>query len=385
MTELVPEWLKQRFLAVKDAKLPWAEVMRLALYEPGQGYYRKGVRRIGRGGDFFTSVSVGDLYGELLAVLARKVWCSMSEPAQFTVVEQGAHDGQLAEDFLNGAGRLGTERFVQSLRLVLVEPDEGLRFAQADRLQGWGEKVQWVSDWSEVSGVGVAYANELLDAFPVHRLCMRQGEWREMWVQLMADGRLQWVEGELSTAEVEAELQVLKALSMEFVEGQHIDLNVDLRGWFEEVGRSSFEGVMLLADYGLPRQELLMSERMEGTLRRYAGHQCDGKVLDGLGQSDLTAHVDFTRVAELAVGSGWQVMEFVEQGRFLTRLAAEQMKTAGFAPSPNWVRQFQTLTHPHHLGQSFHVLALAKHAMAVEVCGVSDSGAAMRRLGLGEE
>lgn len=384
MTESVPEWMKTHFLRAPNALLPWAEVMRLALYEPGQGYYRKGVRPIGRNGDFYTSVSVGPLYGELLAHLACKVWSAMGEPHEFTLVEQAAHDGHLAADLLAAVERLNVpELFRESLRFVIVEPDEGLRSAQQERLRPWSAKFHWVECWSEVQGQGLAYANELLDAFPVHRLQYRQDEWRELWVKLTDAGSLEWQDGPLSSPAVEAEIALWKQLNLEFAEGQYVDLNAGLRQWITEVDASPFHGLLFLADYGLPRQELLIPERMEGTLRRYAGHQCDGRVLEQLGDCDLTSHVDFTRFAEAGLQHGWHLVEFIEQGRFLTRLAASLMQAAGFTPTPNWIRQFQTLTHPQHLGHSFHVIALAKHPSASSLCQAlgSDPDAALRRLG----
>jgi SAM-dependent MidA family methyltransferase len=376
-----PEWLAERLRSAPGGRLPWAEVMQLALYEPGVGYYRQGVRRIGRSGDFYTSVSVGGLYGGLLGVWARSVWEKMGNPADFLVVEQGAHDGQLMGDFLQGVKKQGGE-FFETLRVVLVEPDEGLRLAQQQRLAEFDGRVNWVTGWSGVQGRGVIFCNELLDAFAVHWLKRVGGGWRELWVQEKEGGALEFVEGGLSTGKLEEEV---KRFEGDFAEGQLVEVNVSMVDWLREVSASGFEGVLLLADYGLPERELLTSERREGTLRRYVGHQCDGRVLEALGECDLTSHVNFTRLAKEGLELGWRLAEFVEQGRFLTRVASGLMKAPGFVATPAWVRQFQMLTHPHHLGQSFHVLALAKGVMAAEVCAMSDPGAALRRLGLAGE
>ena len=98
--------IRNRIAAAPGSRLTWAEIMRIALYEPGVGYYRQGVRRIGREGDFFTSVSAGPFFGRLLAEQARQVWVAMGRPVEFTLIEQGAHDGTLARDILVGSREL---------------------------------------------------------------------------------------------------------------------------------------------------------------------------------------------------------------------------------------------------------------------------------------
>ncbi|WP_206170887.1 class I SAM-dependent methyltransferase [Phragmitibacter flavus] len=379
-----PEWLLERLRLSPDGRLPWVEVMDQALYAPGVGYYRRGVRRIGRSGDFYTSVSVGGLYGELLAVFSKGIWVEMECPTEFLVVEQGAHDGQLMRDFLEGARREDAE-FFEVLRVVLVEPDGELRRAQQENIGDLaGDRVRWVEDWSEIRGQGLIFCNELLDAFAVHWLKRVGKGWRELWVEEEEKfgGGLVFVEGELSTQALAMEAALLEG---DFAEGQLIEVNVAMVQWLREVSGSGFEGVMLVADYGLPERELLAAERMEGTLRRYMGHRSDGRVLEDLGECDLTSHVNFTRLASEGLALGWRVVEFVEQGRFLTRVASAKMGEPGFVASASWVRQFQMLTHPHHLGQSFHVLALAKGALGAEVCASLDSDAALRRLGLGDQ
>ncbi|WP_156345583.1 SAM-dependent methyltransferase [Verrucomicrobium spinosum] len=154
-------------------------------------------------------------------------------------------------------------------------------------------------------------------------------------------------------------------------------------GWLAEVSQSAFTGEILLADYGHAAREYYIPERNGGTLRRYCQHRTDDRVLENLGEADLTAHVNFTRLAEQAVALGMTVMEFIEQGRFLTHVAAHLLRRPGFSPDPAWLRQFQTLTHPGHLGHAFHILALQKGGW--ESKAEPDAGrraAALRRLGM---
>jgi SAM-dependent MidA family methyltransferase len=130
--------------------------------------------------------------------------------------------------------------------------------------------------------------------------------------------------------------------------------------WLDEVVRMPFAGAVLILDYGFTEEAHFAPERCEGTLRRYWRHQMDDKVLLDLGDTDLTAHVDFSRVTKLASARGFTVSEFTEQGRFLTRLFVEAFKSHGVAPDPATQRQFHTLTHPGQMGHSFQALVLNK-------------------------
>jgi SAM-dependent MidA family methyltransferase len=148
--------------------LPWVEVMKLALYHPDHGYYAGKPRRVGRAGDFYTAVSVGPLYGQLLAQVAAEVWHSLGQPDGFTLIEQGAHDGQLAADIWQGWPHK------QKPRYLIVEPQAEYREVQRARLAPMmGERVSWVPSWAEM-GASPTHAmllcNELLDAFPVLRV-----------------------------------------------------------------------------------------------------------------------------------------------------------------------------------------------------------------------
>jgi SAM-dependent MidA family methyltransferase len=130
--------------------------------------------------------------------------------------------------------------------------------------------------------------------------------------------------------------------------------------WLDDLAGMGFRGSVLILDYGFAADEHFAPERRDGTLRRYWKHRMDDRVLEDLGEADLTAHVDFPRVAELAGQRGFSVGETTEQGRFLTRLFVDAFRRHGQAPDPAAQRQFHTLTHPGHMGRSFHVLELRK-------------------------
>ncbi|MEZ5384711.1 MAG: SAM-dependent methyltransferase [Prosthecobacter sp.] len=339
--------LRERISTAPGGRLPFAEVMETALYHPEHGYYGTGPRRIGRQGDFFTSVSVGPLFGRLLAMRAVQEWQELGKPADFTIIEQGAHDGQLAEDVIAALGD-------ESLSYLIVEPNPRYREAQARRL---GDRVQWVEGLAELRpGPRHAFflCNELPDAFPVHLV-----RWNgELWRELHVDEALQFVEADPSCAELAAEVA---RLPRDLAPGHTMEINLAMLAWVRDLAQAAFRGAVFIADYGLDAEEFHADSRAGGTLRRYRGHQMDDRVLEDLGECDLTSHIDFTRLIEEATRHGLTQREYDLQGRFLGRVAMPWLKSLeGRPPDAAAMRQFQSLTHPAFMGRSFRCLVLGK-------------------------
>jgi SAM-dependent MidA family methyltransferase len=359
MTSDFADLLRETIASAPDRCLPWAQVMDLALYHPEHGYYAGKPRRVGRSGDFYTAVSVGPLYGQLLAAVAAEVWQSLGAPGDFTLIEQGAHDGQLAEDLWRGWPHETKPRY------LIVEPQAGYREVQRARLQPlMGERVAWVESLLEL-GVGRALcsptafflSNELPDAFPVHRVRWSGGQWRELAVT----PDHVWVEVDIADPDVGAEIQ---RLPTDLPEGYTTEVHPASVQWMESLARAPFRGAVLIADYGYEAPEYYAPERSDGTLRRYQTHRTDGEVLKDLGRCDLTAHINFTRLIEVAEDAGLTVRQFQDQGRFLTHAATPWLRSLeGRVPDAatlGLLRQFQSLTHPGHMGAAFRLLCLDK-------------------------
>jgi SAM-dependent MidA family methyltransferase len=374
-----PGIIRDRIRAAGGA-LPWAEVMRLALYEPGAGYYRRGVRRIGRGGDFYTSVSVGPVFGELLGVFAARVWRALGEPDPFTLIEQGAHDGTLAADVLGALERDEPSLFT-AVRYQIVEPDETHRAAQRATLGALARKLSHAEELgalAETPEHAVFLCNELPDAMPVHRVRFSEGRWHEMHVRAADDGGFEFVPGKLSSPRLVAELGKPGA---PIPDGFTTEINLAMLDWIGELAAARFRGAVLVLDYGHPAEDSFSPERGAGSLRRYRAHRSDDRVLEDLGECDLTAHVNFTRLAQAAEDGGLEVVEFIEQGRFLTRLLAESAAGRGVARDAAWLRQFHSLTHPGIMGRSFQALVLGKGVAPGKLGTPETRAAARRRLG----
>lgn len=358
-----------------DRALSFAEVMDLALYHPVQGYYGRGPVRIGRAGDFFTAVSVGPLYGRLLAELAGQVWRSCGEPGDFTIIEQGAHDGQLMEDVARGLEAIGGP-LAEGARFLIVERNETYRAAQSARLTPLlASRVTWADGLDallEEPRHAFFLTNELLDAFPVHRVRWTGSAWVERVVVLSDDGAsLAWSEAPLSDPRVEEEAA---RLPRDLPPGYTTEVHPASIQWMRQVCRTRFRGALLIADYGFEDHEYYSPERSDGTIRRYHEHQMDGEVLQDLGACDLTAHINFSRLIDEAAGT-FETNGCLDQGRFLTRLAAPWLRSlegvALSAATTPLLRQFHTLTHPAHMGGKFRLCLLARGISTASVLGLA--------------
>ncbi len=343
--------LRARLSTASGGRLTFAEVMETALYHPEHGYYGPGPRRIGRQGDFFTSVSVGPLFGRLLAMRAVEEWRALGQPEDFTIIEQGAHDGQLAEDVLAALGDA-------PLPYLIVEPNPRYREAQAQRL---GDRVQWVQGLAALQA-GPRHAfflcNELPDAFPVHLVRWNGERWEEMYVEADGTEAFRFSPGDLSSSELNAEAA---RLPRDLAAGHTFEINLAMLAWVRELAQAAFRGAVFIADYGLDAVEFHADSRAGGTLRRYRAHQMDDRVLEDLGDCDLTTHIDFTRLIDEAARHGLPQREYDLQGRYLGRLAVPWLKSLEGRPlDAAAMRQFQSLTHPAFLGRSFRCLVLGK-------------------------
>ncbi len=336
--------------------IPFSRFMGLALYHPEWGYYASGLARTGRSGDFFTSVSVGETFGLLLARRIAAWWEETGRPEKWRLLEQGAHDGQLMNDVLThlpAACRSG-------VAVEIIEPSPTLLAKQQVTLANWKEFITWSNDFFP-AGSGhvpaVYFANELLDAFPVERIIHHQGHW--MSLNVVADNHapdgFAWCPMPLP----EAWREYMPSRESGWIDGQVTEICPALGEWVRGLRRSMPCGLVLLADYGFEENDYFHPSRMEGTLRTYHRHQAPDNPFIGIGHCDITAHVNWSPVARLLERAGYAVSGPVDQGRWLTRVGSDWLLGLEKSVGPEtgkWVRQFQTLIHPQHLGGKFQVL-----------------------------
>ncbi len=344
------------------------------LYHPKLGYYANAVRKIGRDGDFFTSVSVGPLFGELLARRFLRHFRESGSPSRWRLIECGAHDGSLAADVLGALRRLDATAFSR-LEYVIAEPLAALKRAQQDRLAEFSEIVAFpdsLADAARAPLPGAAFGNELLDALPFHVVERREGRWLECRVGIGSGDELAWQTAEMEDPRLAAELEKIGG---DFPDGYRTELRTCYGDFLAPLASALDQGLMIWPDYGFARADYYHPDRRAGTLRTFLDHRAGEDPFVSPGGCDVTAHVDFTAVAEAAIALGARVLEFERQGTWLTSLAREWLMAQEGRPDAAALRQFQTLTHPAHLGGAFQVIELSWRPGTV-----ADAETAARRL-----
>ena len=359
--------------------------MTSALYEPRLGYYARESRQVGREGDFFTSVSVGPLFGELLARRFLREWHESGAPIHWRIIECGAHDGTLAADILSALTRL-SPKALAGLEYAISEPLPGLQAAQRKTLSRFSENTRFVSSTDELAAnpcPGIAFGNELLDALPFHVIERHPDGWRECRVNADPNGHFIWENNH--PIDDPKLLAALAPLGTDFPAGYRTEVRTHFADFLAPLTRCLTSGLFLWLDYGFARPEYYDPARKSGTLRTFSKHRAAEDPLSHPGEIDITAHVDFTALTETAIALGCQPRSFQNQGTWLTEIGREWLLSLEGQTPPAALRQFQTLTHPAHLGGCFHALELSwnqghheisasdSHRLALRACPVSES------------
>jgi SAM-dependent MidA family methyltransferase len=354
----------------KAGVLPFVRFMDLALYCPETGYYEKKQDIVGRRGDFITSVSVGCLFGELLAFRFAQ-WLEELRTANVSlrIVEAGAHDGRLAADILVWLEKFRPELF-SVLEYWILEPSPTRRAWQKKYLAEFLARVRWADGFgdfkretqaSQLHGVlhGVLFGNELLDAFPVRRFGWdaKGKKWYE-WGVALAGESFCWRGIDIPAEDLPLSLRHLSASLLEVLPaGYTVESSPAAENWWREAAGIFFRGKFLALDYGFTDEEQFSPSRVGGTLRAYHRHRVSDDLLAQPGEQDLTAHVNFSAIQKAGEAAGLKTEMCCPQPQFLTGILAGAVKEKTFAClDTKRVRQFQTLTHPEHLGRAFRVL-----------------------------
>lgn len=337
--------------------------MEQALYHPQHGYYSCGRCEIGRAGDYFTNVSVGPLFGQLLAAQFLEMWEMLGRPADFTIVEQGAHQGEFAGDVLAVLAKKAPD-FFSTLRYRITEPFPVLRERQAEALSSFNAKVEWRDSLENLEPfVGVHFSNELLDALPAQLICSRgpvasKMPWDERSVALQ-DGEFVLIERPINDPALLSRVRRLPSRPA----GYATEVNLAAPDLIDSISRRLERGFVLAVDYGYSREEYYAESRPAGTLQCRMQHRVVASPFEEIGHADITTHVDWTSVAERAVDCGLAIAGFTDQHHFITGIIAGLSRDEfGENADPKKRRALQTLLHPELLGASFQFLALSKDA-----------------------
>ena len=341
--------------------ITFARFMELALYAPGLGYYAAGARKFGEAGDFVTAPEISPLFSQCLAQQCQQVLRHIGGD----ILEFGAGTGAMASDVLLELERLNSlpgHYFILELSADLQQRQQETLRRRAPHLF---ERVEWLSALPAPGFKGVILANEVVDAMPVHLIRFEGQVGREGFVGWEGDGFV-WRDGPPSTPELQQHITTLQeSLDSEtFCTGYTTEINLAQRGWISSLGELLAQGVALIIDYGFPRHEYYHPERACGTLMCHYRHRAHGDPLILAGLQDITAHVDFTALAEAALESGLEVLGYTAQAQFLLatglgeRIAA--VDQSDMRRYLEMTQQVKKLTLPNEMGELFKVLALGR-------------------------
>ncbi len=390
--------------AAERGVLPFARFMELALYCPVHGYYETKTDNPGRHGDFYTSAGVGELFGQLLAFQ----FAEWLEPLRIAdcglrIAEAGAHDGRLARDILAWL-QLRRPKLFEQVEYWIIEPSARRQQWQKEMLKNFAPRVRWFTSFDHASRIthhaslnGIIFSNELLDALPVHRLGWdaQNKTWFE-WGVAVDGEKFVWARcpGTLPMnllgvpasrrpvasrkSELAGETPALPgtvpdgfdpssilhlpaSLLAVLPDGYTIEICPAAERWWREAAQVLERGKLLTFDYGFTTDERFSPSRVQGTLRAYYRHHASDDVLANVGEQDLTAHVNFSEIQKAGEACRLTTESFSTQAQFLTRILEKTLREKTFGDwSSAQTRQFQTLTHPEHLGRAFRVLVQSR-------------------------
>lgn len=370
-----------------EGPLPVAAYVELALYHPGLGYYARAERRSGRGGDFFTSVDLGPLFGSLLAAQFAEMWRLLSARAAgqgFDLVEAAAGNGRLARDVLDAAAS-DDPAFYDAIRLHLVERSPAARAAQPAALGPHAGKLASSGPRLPPTIHGVVFANELLDALPPHVLQMTADGLREVYVDVAeATGAFAERLGPLSDARVEAHV---RDRGIDLQPGWRAEVAPAAADWVRQAVGAIERGFLLLIDYGHEACELYSATHAAGTLTTYrrqrsadAARGSTPPWLAAPGECDITAHVDLTLVRDAAEEAGARTLGVLDQTYFLLGLGAleraglgdtDDGEDAGGVAALRRRLALKSLVVPGGLGSTHKVLIFGREVGAPALAGCS--------------
>ena len=324
--------------------------MELALYEPGLGYYSGGSTKFGPAGDFVTAPELSGLFGSALADQVAPLLSQLKKPL---ILELGAGTGTLAVDILESLSKTQARTLPQ---YWILELSADLRRRQQSRLSAYGDSIRWLDRLPDQPFEGVILANEVVDALPVSCFIRRANAAFPLGVQLV-DGNFAWAEGDLDPRLSEAVESLEAFLGRTLPEGFRSEIRLGLSAWIQALSAVIARGAMLIIDYGLVRREYYHADRNQGTLLCHYKHLAHTNPFLYPGLQDIGAWVDFSAVADAAVGAGTEVSGFTTQTQFLLESKALRQLSM---PSSGQLQGLKTLVLPGEMGERFKLILLSK-------------------------
>jgi SAM-dependent MidA family methyltransferase len=345
--------------------LSFARFMERCLYAPGLGYYSAGRIKFGAAGDFVTAPELGALFaGCVASALAPALAASGDDAVWF---ELGGGSGAFARDCLLALHAL----HALPRQYWLLEPSADLRARQRERLAqalppALFERCVWLDRPPQHAWSGVLFANEVLDALPITRFTVRNGEVFEEHVALDASDAFVRVDRPADALVAGAVRHLQRRLGFEFADGYRSEVLPQLPWWLEAIAGEQQRGAALFVDYGYARREFYLPERVDGTLLCHYRHRAHADPLILPGLQDITASIDFTALAEAAIAAGMDPICYASQAQFLIAAGLDQRFAAAHATAADEAeryalsQQVKRLTLPGQMGERFQAMLLGR-------------------------
>ena len=346
-----------------NQSISFARYMELALYAPQIGYYRNGLKKLGEGGDFVTAPEISPLFSCCLANQCAEILCELNGG---DILEFGAGTGVMAADILiqlKKQNQLPNYYYILELSASLKAVQ---RATIEKKIPEFLARVVWLDELPAEPIQGVVLANEVLDAMPVSLFKYKQ-DIKECFVTLDNDNRLALCISENGNPEL---ISTIEKYDIAFSENYMSEVNLYLPGWVKSISESLSCGAVLIVDYGFPRHEYYHPDRLEGTLMCHYQHYTHSNPLIFAGIQDITAHVDFTSVAEAADANNFRVAGFTNQAAFLMNCDLLSFIDDSLDEKNRFLQnqQIMKLTSMSEMGELFKVMGLTKK-MEIDLMG----------------
>lgn len=350
----------QALIANNGGWITFAQFMDAALYSPGLGYYSGGAKKFGLSGDFVTAPEISPLFAQTISRQVQQVLSALQQQNKPSdILELGAGTGRFAKDLLLEMAKL--EQL--PTRYMILEVSAHLREVQQSTMKAalpieLMERIVWLDSLPDHLD-GFIFANEVLDALPVHVVKKTEDGLLEMGVISAPEG-LSWQEKPASSAKLKDFFAKINLM-----DGYTSEVCLSSRGLIASLSGILRCGMLLMVDYGFSRAEYYHPQRNQGTLMCHYRHRSHGNPFVYLGLQDITAHVDFTSVVEAGVANGLELIGFVTQAQFLINAGiTELLQSIPAEDLANYLplaASAQKLLSPAEMGDLFKVIGFEKN------------------------
>lgn len=347
-----------------EGVISFQRYMELALYAPGLGYYAAGSAKLGEEGDFVTAPEISPLFSQ---TLANAILPALE--AENIILEVGAGRGRMAADilaYLDQQNKLPKEYWILELSADLRERQKATIETTVPELI---DKVKWLDVLPETFS-GVVLANELLDAMPVQLFQKKENDVNEINVVWRDDKFCFQLSSSFDQRLINRVSNIENEVTTKFSTGYVSEINFSAEDWIKSIAEPLESGIIILVDYGFPRHEYYHDQRAQGTLMCHYRHRTHPDVFVYPGLQDITAHVDFTAMADAALDADLKVIGYTNQASFLMgagliELSAlndeAHLKDSDLSQQIDIASQIKKLTLPHEMGELFKVIGFSKN------------------------